>query len=118
MSSSPIAVVDEYYRSWVTGGHFRLELFAPDLKFIGPIDQFESRERLLEVGKQFGPAVKEIKMIKQFVDGDSVCSIYDFVTSTPVGTIPTAELIRVSGGQIAEIRLYYDARELAKVMGK
>jgi len=37
-----------------------------------------------------------------------VCIIYDFVTDTPAGALPTIEWLHFEQGRIRAIRLYYD----------
>jgi hypothetical protein len=43
-----------------------------------------------------------------FVDGDEVCVIYDFVTDSPTGALPTVEWLRFEEGRISMINVYYD----------
>jgi hypothetical protein len=45
---------------------------------------------------------------KAFVDGSEVCVIYDFVTDTAAGAVPTMEWMRVTNGKIQSIRLLTD----------
>ena len=67
---------------------------------------------------KLGTAVRDIRIKKQFFDGDQTCSIFDFITNTPVGTIPCVEWIRVKDGRITSIQLFYDARDLAAFLGR
>jgi hypothetical protein len=53
-----------------------------------------------------------------FVDGDDVCMFYDLVTNSPAGTALVAEWHHVSGGKIDRIRVVFDARPFAPLMGK
>ena len=48
-----------------------------------------------------------------FQDGDEACVIYDLLTSTPPGTIPTAGWYRLRGSKIVAVRAFFDARPLA-----
>ena len=45
---------------------------------------------------------------KVFVDGNEACVIYDFVTDTPSGSLPTIEWLQFEEGRIRSINLYYD----------
>jgi hypothetical protein len=56
----------------------------------------------------------EIKRV--FVDGDDVCVIYDFVTDTAAGALPTIEWLHFEGGRIRAIDLYYDRLPWQAVM--
>jgi hypothetical protein len=51
-----------------------------------------------------------------FVDGDEVCVIYDFVTDTTAGALPTIEWLRFEGDRIRSIDLYYDRLPWQAVM--
>lgn len=84
------------------------ELLAPDLKFTGPsmtrstaADYIGALRRLSAIHVRNEPS-------RVFVDGDEVCLIYDFVTDTPAGALPTIEWLRFEGGRIRAINLYYD----------
>ncbi len=110
-------IVDTYYKAWENGGDFSGVPLADGLQFRGSIDTFTDAEQFRAMAKQFGPLVKGFKWKAQLANDEYVASFYDFENSTPVSTLPTAELIRVENGQITEIDLVYDARELAKVMG-
>src|SRR5215470_18177106 len=48
----------------------------------------------------------EVKRV--FADADEACVIYDFVTDTPAGALPTIEWLRFERGRIRAINLYYD----------
>jgi hypothetical protein len=56
----------------------------------------------------------EVKRV--FVDGDDVCLIYDFVTDTSAGALPTIEWLNFDGGRIRAINLYYDRQPWQTVM--
>ena len=45
------------------------------------------------------------------VDGDEVCVIYDFVTDTPVGPVPSVEWIGMRNGKIKSVRLTFHSLE-------
>lgn len=118
MPQSTQQIVDSYYNAWKNGGDFSNVPLAEGLRFRGSIDQFENAEQFRAMASQFGPMVKDFTWKAQLANDEYVASFYDFVNTTPVSSLPTAELIRVQDGQITEIDLIYDARELAKVMGR
>ncbi len=91
-------------------------LVADDITFAGPLMEIHGASEYLALNTQLLPAHLETRMLKQFVDGDQVCSIYELVMRTPAGgtvTIPMADWIRVAGGRVVEQRIYYDPREFA-----
>ena len=95
-------------------------LLAADMKFVGPLMQTSSAKDYIASTKQFLQMHLGTRMLKQFEQGDDVCSIYDLTVRTPSGgtiTLPIADVIRVSNGKIVEQTIYYDPREFAKAFG-
>ncbi len=45
-----------------------------------------------------------------------MCLIYDFVTDTPVGAVPTVEWLRVEDGRIRSVWLLFDRQPWPAVM--
>ena len=92
-------------------------LLAPDLQFRGP-----SMTRTSAAGaprrrsSAWGPSTSATTSSGVFVDGDEVCVIYDFVTDTPAGALPTIEWLRFDGERIRSIDLYYDRLPWQTVM--
>ena len=106
-------VAEEFFAAW-TGKDFDRArgLLHDDLRFEGPIDQFDSAEPYLKAIQGLSQMVTGAEKQKVFVDGNDVCVIYDLKTG-PVPNAPTAEWYRVKDGKIAEIRVYFDARPFA-----
>ena len=114
-----LAVAEKYFDIWQNkNGEGLAEVLADDFKFVGPLDQ-TNREGMLAMVPMMGPAIEKFHMRQKFEHGENVCCIYDLEMATPAGKlkIPMAEWMRISGGKIAEIRLYFDPRELAGAMG-
>jgi ketosteroid isomerase-like protein len=92
-------------------------LLAEKIEFEGPIMRLSGAAQYVAA---VGPLLKfhkGMKMLKQFEDGDHVCSIYEMTLGTPAGetlTLAFADWIRVAEGKVAEQKLYYDPREFAK----
>ena len=80
----------------------RLKLLADDFSFNGPMLAGEQQGGVPgRLG--LGPIVRGCDIRRQWVDGDDVCSIYDFKIETPAGagSIPMAEWSVVRGGKLA-----------------
>ena len=54
------------------------------------------------------PILERNDIRKIFVDGNEACVIYDFVTDTAAGAVPTVEWLRVDGGRVASVHLFFD----------
>lgn len=84
------------------------ELLAPDLAFRGPSSTRSTARDFVGALERIGAIHVRNDVKRVFVDGNDVCVIYDFVTDTPAGVVPTVEWLRVEGGRIRAIDLYYD----------
>ena len=83
-------------------------LLAPDVEFIGPGRSVKGAEPYLAVLRRIGSVWVRSDVKKVFVDGPDVCVIYDFVTDTAAGSVPTVEWLLVDGGRIARVVLFFD----------
>jgi len=83
-------------------------LLAPDVEFIGPGRSLKGADPYLAVLRRIGAVWVRSDVKKVFADGPDVCVIYDFVTDTAAGSVPTVELLRVAGDRIARVVLFFD----------
>jgi hypothetical protein len=60
-----------------------------------------------------GRGVTSVEVRKLFGDANDVCVIYDLVTDTPAGTIPSAAWYKIGAGKITSVQVFFDARPLA-----
>jgi ketosteroid isomerase-like protein len=91
-------------------------LLAPDLKFKGPAMTRTSAQDFLAALKRLAVIHLRNEVKRVFVDGDDVCVIYDFVTDTTAGALPTIEWLNFDGSRIHAINLYYDRQPWQTVM--
>ena len=102
-----------------TGGYFEhaRSPLADDFQFTGPVASFDSAEGYRAMAREAGQAVTSFEVRRQFVDGDTVCSIIDWEMAIPgVGPMTSAELLDVKDGQIVRGELIYDAEALRRAM--
>jgi hypothetical protein len=83
-------------------------LLAPDVQFTGPAMTLSSAAEVLTALRRIGAIHVRNEIRRVFVDGNEACVIYDFVTDTAIGTVPTVEWLRIEGGRIRSVNLYYD----------
>jgi hypothetical protein len=94
-------------------------LLAPDVEFTGPAMRLSSAAEVLTALRRIGAILVRNEIRRVFADGNEACVIYDFVTDTAIGTVPTVEWLRIEGGRIRSMKLYYDrAPWLASGMAK
>lgn len=91
-------------------------LLAPDLRFRGPAMSRSSAADFIAALRHLGAIHVRSDVIRVFAEEDEVCLIYDFVTDTPAGALPTIEWLRFEGERIRSIDLYYDRLPWQSVM--
>jgi SnoaL-like domain len=95
----------------------RLEgLLAADLRFKGPAMTRSSAQDYIAALRRLGAIHVRSDVKRVFVDGEEVCVIYDFVTDTAAGALPTIEWLHFDGARIRSIDLYYDRLPWQTVM--
>jgi ketosteroid isomerase-like protein len=95
-------------------------LLSGNMSFTGPLMQASGADKYIEMLKPLIKFHKSWKMLKQFENGDDVCSIYEVTLGTPAGgsfSVTIADWIRVVNGRVADQKIYYDPREFAKAFG-
>ena len=96
------------------------ELLTDDVKFVGPAQQASGKAEYIQLLTMFLPAHAGWKVYQQFETESDASVIEDILCKTPAGDIITlslAEWFKVSGGKIAEHRVYYDPSEFMRAFG-
>jgi len=119
----PITVqeaVDRYYDAWQNkAGDFSDVPLAEDFDSTGPRASFDSSEGYRAMARDAGPAVTSFVVRRQFIDGQSVCSVIDWEMAIPgVGKLSAAEMLEVADGEIARGELFYDGERLRRTMAQ
>jgi hypothetical protein len=109
-----------YYDAWQNKhGDFTGVPLADDFEFVGPVASFESAEGYRAMAAEAGQAVTSFHVRRQFIDGNSVCSIIDWeMAMAGLGRMTSAELLEVVDGVIVRGELIYDAEALRRVMAQ
>lgn len=109
-----------YYDAWQNrGGDMTDVPLAENFAFTGPIASFESAEGYRGMAREAGQALTSFRVRRQFVDGNTVCSIIDWEMAMPgLGVLTSAELLEVADGEIVRGELIYDAEALRHAMGQ
>ena len=96
------------------------ELLDQDVVFEGPLVRTTGREEYAALLRQFLPVHVSTRVLRQFVDGDEVCSIDELTVRTPAGgtvSMTMAEWFTLRDGLIVTHTLFYDPREFATAFG-
>jgi hypothetical protein len=108
------------YLERFTGGDIEgaAELLDDNFTFVGPILQANDKAEFLAGSSGLGPIVRGCEIHHQWVDGDEICSIYDFKVETPAGagSIPMAEWSVIRDGKLVSSRLLFDTAAMAVLM--
>lgn len=119
----PLATVNRFLHLTSSSGNGLGEaagLLAEDVVFKGPLMSLTGRAAYLELLGQFVPAHVSTRVLRQFVDGDEVCSINHLTVRSPAGeqvVLEMAEWFRLRDDRIAEHTLFYDPRGFAAAFG-
>jgi ketosteroid isomerase-like protein len=117
MKNDPKALAMEYLDAVGKKELAKVEkLLAPDLKFTGPAMTRSTSQEFISALKRLGAIHVRNEVKRVFADGNDVCVIYDFVTDTPAGALPTIEWLHFEEGRIRSINLYYDRVPWKSVM--
>jgi len=110
--------VRRYYDAWQDKrGDFSEVPLAEDFVFTGPVASFDSADGYRAMAREAGRALTSFVVRRQFVDGDSVCSIIDWEMAIPgVARLSAAEVLEVADGRIVRGELFYDAEALRRAM--
>jgi ketosteroid isomerase-like protein len=94
------------------------ELLADDFTFHGPMLEAEGRDAFLQGASGLAPIVRGNRMLRQWEDGEEVCSVYEFSVQTPAGagSIPMTEWVRVRDGKLVSARLIFDTAQLSALI--
>jgi SnoaL-like domain len=94
------------------------ELLADKFAFDGPILQAKDKAEFLAGSTAAAAMARGCTIHHQWVDGDNVCSIYDFEIETPAGAgaIPMAEWSVIRNGKLVSSRLLFDTAAMAALM--
>jgi len=109
------AYLERFTRGDIDGA---AELLDDDFAFAGPILQSTGKADFLAGSAAAAAMARGCEIHQQWVDGDSVCSIYDFKVETPMGagSIPMAEWSVISDGRLVSSRLIFDTADMAALM--
>lgn len=96
------------------------ELLTEDVKFVGPAQQASGKAEYIQLLSMFLPAHAGWKVYQRFENESDASVIEDIFCKTPAGDIITlslAEWFQLSGGKIAEHRVYFDPSEFMRAFG-
>jgi hypothetical protein len=91
-------------------------LLSDDFSFRGPMDfRIDGKDAFLAATEAKYKHVQELRILRQWEDGDDVCSVYelDVATSNASASVLMSEWNSVRDGQVASALLVFDTSTLA-----
>ncbi len=104
-------VFNEYLSAFGSGDMDRARaLVADDFSFEGPMLQVDGKDAFFEAVSDMASIFKGHTILKQFEDGNEVCSIYDLEIEAPAGagSVTMSEWCTVQDGRLTSARLVFD----------
>ena len=109
----PKLVASRCLEAWSSGDFDAARaLLDEHVQFTGPLGHTEGVDDYLEGVRGLAQSIKGVEQRRIFGEGDDVCIVYDLVTKTKAGSVPTAGWYRVRHGRIVAINAFFDARAL------
>ena len=68
--------------------------------------------------RRLSTALERNDIRRLFVDGPEACVVYDFVTDTPVGPVPSVEMISTEDGRLTRTELIFEKGRWPEVMAE
>ena len=91
-------------------------LLHPDVEFKMPGRAVTGAQAYVASLQRLAPILLRNDVKKTVVEGQDVCVIYDFVTDTAAGAVPSVEWLRVEDGRIRSIQLVFHSQPWSAVV--
>jgi ketosteroid isomerase-like protein len=106
------AVVRAYHEAW-TGGDIEMaaDHLADDFSTRAPVGSYDTKEEYVTGLTRFRGLVTGLDLISELYGDGEATLIYDVHTSTPAGTLRTAEHFVLEGDRIRSTQLIFDATD-------
>ncbi|MGH3304266.1 MAG: nuclear transport factor 2 family protein [Streptosporangiaceae bacterium] len=104
-------VVDQYLTAVYSGNFDQARpVVADGFSFQGPFLQVDGKEAFFEGAEGLKPIVRGHRLLRQWADGEEVCSWYEVNLETPAGSgqVLMSEWHTVRGGQLISGRVVFD----------
>lgn len=112
VQNSPSAAVNTYLSAFYSGDFASASSVVADtFSFEGPFIKTPSKMAFFESADGLRAIVRGHQTLRQWVDESDVCTIYDMVLETPLGSgsVTMSEWHHVRGGLLVSARLFFDS---------
>lgn len=108
---SAVTLVNEYLDAFYSGDFAKArELVSDDFHFKGPFAEATNKEAYFSSAAPLAAIAKGHRLLRQWADGDEVCSIHDVDLETPVGKglVTMCEWHKAESGKLVFGRVILD----------
>lgn len=106
------SVVNDYLDAFYAGDHDAARnLVADQYSFSGPFVTVTGKDPFFDSAAGLKSMVRGHRLVRQWSEGEDICSIYDVTLSGPggAGTVTMSEWHQVSGGLLQSGRVLFDS---------
>jgi hypothetical protein len=117
--TDPVSTVATYLDAFYVGDFKRAaSVLAEDFDFEGPFLKVTGREAYLAGAEGLRQIVGGHRLVRQWVDGDEVSTLYEVALRTPVGegSVLMSEWHRVRAGRIGSGRVVFDTADFRSLV--
>ena len=112
VKNSPSVAVDTYLCAFYSGDFAAASsVVADEFAFEGPFIKTQSKKSFFDGAEGLRAIVRGHRTLRQWADGNDVCTIYDVALETLLGsgTVTMCEWHHVRGGQLISGRVFFDS---------
>jgi hypothetical protein len=91
-------------------------LLHSDVQFESPARNVNGAADYIGALRKLAPIIARNEIKTTIVEGNDVCIIYDFITDTSVGAVPSVEWLTVEDGRIRNVRLIFHSQPWGTVI--
>lgn len=91
-------------------------LLHPDVEFKMPGRDIHGASQYIASLQRLAPILLRNEVKKAVVEGNDVCIVYDFVTDTAVGAVPSMEWLTIEDGRIRSVWLLFHSQPWPTVL--
>ena len=112
VKSPPSVAVDIYLSAFYSGDFAAASsVVADEFCFEGPFIKTRSKKSFFDAAEGLRAIVRGHRTLRQWVEGNDVCTIYDVVLETPLGSgsVTMSEWHNVRAGLLISGRVFFDS---------
>ena len=118
-TTDAVAVSHEYIQAVGQKDFDRVaSLLHNNVEFQMPGKTLRGAAEYLAALKRLGPILERNEIKETLVDGNDVCLVYDFITDTTAGAIPSVEWLTLEDGRIRTVRLIFHKERWPDVLAE